>query len=95
MEMHIFIAWNVDVTFKICVCIINGFQLPLIHLTEFRSDRSECLKQLKHLLQQLPEENYLLLQYIISFLVKVSKYEDTNKMSSQALAIVFGPNLFR
>ena len=63
--------------------------------TECKADHSECVKQLKNLIQRLPEENYMLLQYIISFLVKVSKYEDTNKMSSQALAIVFGPNLFR
>lgn len=62
---------------------------------EFQYNKEESLKQLKNLLQQLPEENFLVLRYLCSFLIKVIHHEDTNKMNSMALAIVFGPNLFR
>ncbi|XP_022080812.1 protein FAM13A-like isoform X2 [Acanthaster planci] len=60
-----------------------------------QSNPDDCIKQLKALLQQLPEEHYIVLRYLIRFLVMVSQYENTNKMNSMALAIVFGPNLFR
>ncbi|XP_041485645.1 protein FAM13A-like isoform X2 [Lytechinus variegatus] len=62
---------------------------------EFQYNKEESLKQLKNLLQQLPEENFLVLRFLCSFLRKVIHHEDTNKMNSMALAIVFGPNLFR
>ena len=60
-----------------------------------QSNYNECVQQLKGLLLQLPEEHYVVLRYLIRFLVMVSQYETTNKMNSMALAIVFGPNLFR
>ncbi|XP_071510449.1 protein FAM13A-like [Diadema antillarum] len=62
---------------------------------EFQYNKEESLKQLKNLLQQLPEENFMVLRFLCRFLLKVTQYEDTNKMNSMALAIVFGPNLFR
>ncbi|XP_071808113.1 protein FAM13A-like isoform X1 [Asterias amurensis] len=61
----------------------------------FQSNHEECVRQQKNLIQQLPEEHYIVLQYLIRFLVMVAQYESTNKMNSMALAIVFGPNLFR
>ncbi|XP_038060896.1 protein FAM13A-like isoform X2 [Patiria miniata] len=60
-----------------------------------QSNPDDCIQQLKTLLQDLPEEHYIVLRYLIRFLVMVSQYEATNKMNSNALAIVFGPNLFR
>lgn len=65
------------------------------YISAFQSNPEECVKQQKNLIQQLPEEHYVVLQYLIRFLVMVSQYESTNKMNSMALAIVFGPNLFR
>lgn len=55
----------------------------------------ECLKQFKEILKQLPDAHYNTLKVLIEFLVRVSLHEETNKMSPMALAIVFGPNLFR
>lgn len=45
------------------------------------------------LLQQLPEDNYQLLKYIVRFLCQVADRKDLNKMTSSNLSIVFGPNL--
>ncbi|XP_020612830.1 protein FAM13A-like [Orbicella faveolata] len=53
------------------------------------------LPEIKALLEKLPTSNYQLLKYLCNFLVKVSMNEENNKMSSMALAIVFGPNFFR
>lgn len=45
------------------------------------------------ILGRLPEDNYELLKYLITFLVKVVDRSDLNKMTASNLAIVFGPNL--
>lgn len=45
------------------------------------------------ILQRLPEDNYILLKYIVEFLVKVIERSDLNKMNASNLAILFGPNL--
>ncbi len=50
---------------------------------------------MRELLQQLPKENYATLKYLIAFLVLVTLEEEVNKMSAMALAIVFGPAMFR
>ncbi|XP_071829268.1 protein FAM13A-like isoform X4 [Apostichopus japonicus] len=60
-----------------------------------QSDSPDYLPQLKNLLTQLPEENYLVLKYLCRFLVQVTDSEKDNKMNSRSLSIVFGPNLFR
>ncbi|XP_053383578.1 protein FAM13A-like [Mercenaria mercenaria] len=62
---------------------------------ENQRNAKECVSQLKVLLKELPEEHYDLLKHVIRFLVIVSCNEGENKMSPMALAIVFGPNLFR
>ncbi|XP_064639103.1 protein FAM13A-like isoform X3 [Lineus longissimus] len=61
----------------------------------YMRDSTTCLKKLKVLIQQLPDENQNLLKYLCKFLVLVSSREVSNKMSPIALGIVFGPNLFR
>ncbi|XP_078659735.1 protein FAM13A-like isoform X11 [Branchiostoma floridae x Branchiostoma belcheri] len=62
---------------------------------DFLNDPVECRRQLRLLIDKLPSEHYSLLKYLIQFLVKVSSQQDTNKMGSMQLAIVFGPNLFK
>jgi hypothetical protein len=47
------------------------------------------------LVKELPKENFLVLEYIISHLKKISEESNVTKMSVQNLAIVFGPTLFR
>ncbi|KAL3875584.1 hypothetical protein ACJMK2_033522 [Sinanodonta woodiana] len=61
----------------------------------YRNDTAECLKKLKTILTELPEEHYNLLKFISHFLAVVSCNQVVNKMSPMALAIVFGPNIFR
>ncbi|CAH1794835.1 unnamed protein product [Owenia fusiformis] len=62
---------------------------------DFQQDFEQFIDQLKQLLEDLPQENYDLLKFLCRFLVTVSLLEESNKMSSMALAIIFGPNLFR
>uniref|UniRef100_W5MV98 Si:ch211-247j9.1 n=1 Tax=Lepisosteus oculatus TaxID=7918 RepID=W5MV98_LEPOC len=57
--------------------------------------RQQGLVQLKKLLQELPNANFNLLHYICGFLNEVQSYCHINKMSTQNLATVFGPNLLR
>uniref|UniRef100_A0A6P8IJE2 Protein FAM13A-like isoform X3 n=1 Tax=Actinia tenebrosa TaxID=6105 RepID=A0A6P8IJE2_ACTTE len=61
----------------------------------YGDDNAECLDELQALLDRLPYLNYQLVKYLCHFLVRVSKEEEYNKMNTMALAIVFGPNLFR
>ncbi|XP_013929259.1 PREDICTED: rho GTPase-activating protein 25 [Thamnophis sirtalis] len=51
----------------------------------------QLVKQLAH----LPPDNYNLLSYICRFLHEVQQSSDTNKMSVENLATVFGVNLIR
>lgn len=60
-----------------------------------KSSEQDYILRLRSRLHSLPEENGLLLKYIVSFLVAVCHHQATNKMSPMALAIVFGPNIFR
>ena len=62
---------------------------------EYQRNTNECVRHLKALLKEFPEENYDLLKHMIRFLAIVTCNESVNKMSPMALAIVFGPNLFR
>ena len=63
--------------------------------SENQRNPGECVRQLKVLLKDFAEENYDLLKHMIRFLAIVTCNESVNKMSPMALAIVFGPNLFR
>ncbi|KAK8392258.1 hypothetical protein O3P69_017684 [Scylla paramamosain] len=58
-----------------------------------RSDRLTSLKQM--VLEKLPEDNYLVLKFLVNFLSKVMDRSDLNKMTASNLAVVFGPNLVR
>ncbi|XP_066304622.1 protein FAM13A-like isoform X3 [Branchiostoma lanceolatum] len=62
---------------------------------DFLNDPVECRRQLRLLIDKLPSDHFCLLKYLIQFLVRVSCQQDTNKMGSMQLAIVFGPNLFK
>ena len=60
-----------------------------------KSSDQDYILRLRSRLHSLPEENLALLKYIICFLVAVASHHDANKMGPMALAIVFGPNIFR
>ena len=70
----------------ICVCLICFLG---------KSSDQDYILRLRSRLHSLPEENLALLKYIICFLVAVASHHDANKMGPMALAIVFGPNIFR
>uniref|UniRef100_A0A8C6U4Y8 Rho GTPase-activating protein 1 n=1 Tax=Neogobius melanostomus TaxID=47308 RepID=A0A8C6U4Y8_9GOBI len=48
---------------------------------------------MKTLVESLPEENYVSLRFLITFLAQVSANSVVNKMTNSNLAVVFGPNL--
>ncbi|CAL4063789.1 unnamed protein product, partial [Meganyctiphanes norvegica] len=56
-----------------------------------KNERVPTIKQM--VLERLPEDNYLVLKFLVNFLVKVMERCDLNKMTSSNLAVVFGPNL--
>lgn len=62
-------------------------QVPSLSKTE----RVTAVKKI--ILEKLPEENYKVLKFIVTFLTKVMDCSDLNKMNASNLAVVFGPNL--
>jgi len=59
------------------------------------SGYEESYAQLQPLLDRLPSHNRLTLYAILEHLAKVGSYEPQNKMSTQNLAVIFGPTLIR
>lgn len=70
--------------FPACVLVSASIKDPDGYVTEMR-----------HLLSDLPDCNYAVLKYLSAFLVLVTQNEDVNKMNANALATIFGPNMFR
>lgn len=59
------------------------------------SDPDGYVREVRRLLATLPECNYSTLKYLVAFLVMVAREESANKMNANALATIFGPNMFR
>ncbi|RXG61813.1 Rho GTPase-activating protein 1 [Armadillidium vulgare] len=99
------VAFNFDTDIHTAAVIIKTFlrelQEPLMtfdlydEIIQFqslsKSERHSSLKQI--VLEKLPEDNYLVLKFLINFLSKVMDRSDLNKMTASNLAVVFGPNL--
>ncbi|XP_029308568.1 LOW QUALITY PROTEIN: rho GTPase-activating protein 21 [Cottoperca gobio] len=58
-------------------------------------DSVERLKELKRLIQELPDHHFETLKFLCAHLRKVSDNCEKNKMEPRNLAIVFGPTLVR
>ncbi|XP_062284464.1 rho GTPase-activating protein 21 isoform X1 [Scomber scombrus] len=58
-------------------------------------DSIERLKELKRLIQELPDHHFETLKFLCAHLKKVSDNCEKNKMEPRNLAIVFGPTLVR
>lgn len=57
-------------------------------------DEERQLMEVKRILtEELPDDNYIVLKFILDLLVEVAAHADKNKMTTQNLAICFGPNL--
>ncbi|XP_041351595.1 rho GTPase-activating protein 1-like isoform X2 [Gigantopelta aegis] len=70
---------------------------PLMRLQERKQvfDINQQVAEVERMLrEELPEDNYIILKYIMQFLSEVAAKSDVNKMTPMNLAIVFGPNLF-
>ncbi|NXL91211.1 FA13A protein, partial [Alectura lathami] len=72
----------------ICADMLKTFQEHKIHTTE-------CIKNLRQLLNCLPKAHQSLLQFLSAFLLRVATYSAVNFMTLENLAIVFGPALFK
>ncbi|CAG5870554.1 unnamed protein product [Menidia menidia] len=73
----------------------SSYQDFLLCGRKLSSDRTLGLGELRNLLQELPVANFNLLKFICQFLNEVQSYSNTNRMSVQNLATVFGPNILR
>ncbi|XP_036789198.1 rho GTPase-activating protein 24 isoform X2 [Oncorhynchus mykiss] len=73
----------------------SRYQEFLVCGKNISSERKQGLTELQHLLHELPVANFNLLNYICQFLNEVQSYSSSNKMSTQNLATVFGPNILR
>ncbi|OXB54685.1 hypothetical protein ASZ78_013370 [Callipepla squamata] len=73
---------------NVCDGMLKTFQ-------EHRINTTECIKNLRQLLNCLPKAHQNLLQFLAAFLIKVATYSAVNCMTLDNLAIVFGPALFK
>ncbi|XP_055290533.1 protein FAM13A isoform X5 [Moschus berezovskii] len=61
----------------------------------FQDDRNDAQERnLRALIEELPDTHYCLLKYLCQFLTKVAKHHMQNRMNVHNLATVFGPNCF-
>ncbi|KAK3562531.1 hypothetical protein QTP86_000548 [Hemibagrus guttatus] len=58
-------------------------------------DGTELVAVLKESLHRLPDDNYNILSYLLHFLSRVAAHSQWNHMTSENLATVFGPCIFR
>ncbi|XP_036449546.1 protein FAM13B-like [Colossoma macropomum] len=59
------------------------------------TDGTELSEALKQILTRLPDDNYNILSYLLHFLSRVAAHSQWNHMTSENLATVFGPCIFR
>ena len=45
------------------------------------------------IIKKLPDQNYVVLKFLVEFISLVVDRQDMNKMTAANLAVVFGPNL--
>ncbi|XP_071941499.1 rho GTPase-activating protein 8-like [Antedon mediterranea] len=62
-----------------------------VHDTPDEDVRIEMCRKLVS--EQLPDDNYMILDYLMKLLVEVSNNCEVNKMSQPNIGVVFGPNL--
>ena len=56
-------------------------------------EKDTRVRVIASLLQKLPRENFVVLQFLMEFLTRVAEHSEINKMTISNLAVVFGPNL--
>lgn len=74
---------------------------PVIYFTFIGSisdlslSSADCITHLKHNVGKLPDSAYQVLKYLSCFLQHVSSHKEYNGMSSNNLAYIFCPVIFR
>ncbi|XP_061691311.1 protein FAM13B isoform X4 [Syngnathoides biaculeatus] len=68
-------------------------QGPILQLYQEHSSEEELCRNMKFLLQQLPQLNYALLRFLCRFLASVAALQ-RESWNVRALAAVFGPDIF-
>ena len=94
---HIVSLWDMDEDIRVkvrgpessCYCFVVVLEYPFTFL--YLHPPQQVASQL--ITTRLPEENYCVLKFIMTFLVEVVSQSLINKMTSSNLSIVFGPNL--
>ncbi|XP_078148259.1 small G protein family protein / RhoGAP family protein isoform X2 [Carex rostrata] len=74
-------------------CYLASLPEPLITFVlfnEIREARSR-IRELRNILKKLPSVNYMTLEFVTAFLLRVSQKSSLNKMDSRSLAIEMGP----
>ncbi|KAK8748447.1 hypothetical protein OTU49_016152 [Cherax quadricarinatus] len=67
---------------------------PLLHATELQHPEDQ-LQTIFNIIKGIPKLNYDLLERLIFHMVRVAHHEEHNRMSANALAIVFAPCILR
>eukprot|EP00111_Clytia_hemisphaerica_P004629 TCONS_00013291-protein len=62
---------------------------------QYCKEKDKAIPLFKELVKRMPPANAHLLKYLCTFMLTISNGSETNKMTPLALAIVFGPNIFR
>ncbi|XP_060784033.1 protein FAM13B isoform X2 [Neoarius graeffei] len=68
-------------------------QTHILHLYQEYNGEDELSRNMKYILQQLPQVNYSLLRFLCRFLSNVASLQEES-WSISALAAVFGPDIF-
>ena len=64
-------------------------------LTDFTTSKTEFRIFIQEIVARLPVEHRSTLNFLLAFLLEVSRHATENKMTTNNLAIVFGPTLMR
>lgn len=62
---------------------------------QYCKEKEKTIPLFKELVKRLPPANAYLLKYLCKFMLTIADGSELNKMTPLALAIVFGPNIFR
>uniref|UniRef100_A0A667ZRR3 Rho GTPase activating protein 12b n=1 Tax=Myripristis murdjan TaxID=586833 RepID=A0A667ZRR3_9TELE len=73
-------------TFALFHDFVSGIKIP---------DNRQRVQTIKELVKQLPKPNHDTMQVLFKHLRKVIDYGEENRMTTQSVAIVFGPTLLR
>lgn len=69
---------------KCCLCLFSGYV-----------DEMDMNQSIRKNLRHLPDDNLIVLSYLIHFLSRVAAHSNSNQMPVENLATIFGPCIFR